>query len=65
MFLDVGTFALMADGCSLVMWIIALACGKTVPMLVSASDDNWYCSSLLTSDFCWVSSWTGAEIWVI
>ena len=42
----------------------ALACGKTVPMLVSANDDNWYCSGLLTSGFSWVHSWIGAETWV-
>lgn len=50
MFLDVVMFALIAEGCRLVMWVIALAFGKRVPMLLT-NDDNWYCSGLLTRFF--------------
>lgn len=53
MFLDVGMFALIADGCGLVMWVIALAFGKRVPMLLTNDDNSkkWYCSDLLTRFF--------------
>lgn len=61
-FLDVGMFASMAHGCRLSMWEMALARGNTVPMLMSTHDDNCFCRGLVTSGFCWVPSWIGAEI---
>lgn len=59
-FLDVCMLA--SHGCRLSMREMALACGKTVSMLMSTNDDNWYCRGLVTSSFCWVPSWIGAEI---
>lgn len=55
-------FASMAHRCRLSMWEMAVACGKTIPMLVSTHDDNWYCRGLVTSSLCWIPSQIGAEI---